>query len=161
LESIHKRGVAEEHPNSHLIQLLAAIIFFLIWILDSFIFTYSTILAIYIQFTFRFILFLSVLTIGLLLIFLAGHLLFHKKDTTPKLLKTGIFAHTRHPIYLGVLILYIGFILLSISLISIIGFIIAFILYNWIAKYEEKNLEKIFQEEYTEYKKNVHRWISF
>lgn len=81
---------------------------------------FSTFLARYIPFTIWIRLFLSLLTKGLFLIFLAGHLLFHKEVTPSKLLKTGIFVHTRRPLYLGVLILYIGVIFLSMSLISII-----------------------------------------
>jgi len=159
LESIHKRGVGKEHPKSHLIQFLAGIIFFFVWILDSFVFMFSTILASYIPLFIRIILCLGFTVIGLFLIFIAGHILFHRKDVSSKLIKTGIFAHTRHPIYLGVFILYLGFIFLSMSLISIIGFIIVFILYNWIVNFEEKDLEEIFKEEYIEYKKNVPKWI--
>jgi len=125
MESIHKRGVSKEHPKGHLIQLAVGFTFFLIWILDSFIFMFSTILANYISFFIRLILFLSFLIIGFFLVFRTGHLLFHKEDTSSKLIKTGIFAHTRHPLYLGVLIVYIGFILLTISMLSIVGFIIA------------------------------------
>ncbi|MFX0040271.1 MAG: methyltransferase family protein [Promethearchaeota archaeon] len=161
MESIHKRGLGEEHPRGHLIQFTAAIIFFLIWILDSFIFMISAFLTNYIPFLVRVVLFLSLIIIGLFLIFRTGHLLFHKEDTPSKLIKTGIFAHTRHPLYLGVLIIYLAFIFLTISLISIAGFIIVFISYNWLATYEENDLEKIFQEEYIEYKKEVHKWIPF
>ncbi|MFW9902651.1 MAG: methyltransferase family protein [Candidatus Thorarchaeota archaeon] len=159
MESIHKRGVSKEHPKGHLIQLAVGFIFFLIWILDSFIFMFSTILANYISFFIRLILFLSFLIIGFFLIFRTGHILFHKEDTSSKLIKTGIFAHTRHPLYLGVLIVYIGFILLTISMLSIVGFIIVFILYDRIATFEEKELEKSFQEEYVEYKRHVSKWI--
>ena len=158
LESFHKRGVGREHTRSHLIQLLAAFIFFLIWILDSFIFTFSTVLARYIPFFIRIILFLSLLIIGLFLIFRTGHLLFHE-HTPSKLIKTGIFAHTRHPLYLGVLLIYLGLIFLSVSLLSIIGFIVVFILYNYIATFAENELEKLFKEEYLEYKKKVSKWI--
>ena len=159
LESIHKRGVGKEHTRSHLIQLLAAIIFFLIWIFDSFIFMFSTGLANYIHFIIRIILCLSLSAIGLFLIFRTGHILFHGEDIHSKLIKTGIFAHTRHPLYLGVLLIYLGLIILSVSLLSIIGFIIVFILYNWIATFEENDLEKRFNEEYLEYKKRVPKWI--
>ena len=161
MESKPKRGVAKEHPKSFVMQLLAAIIFFLVWIIDSFIFMFSTILESYIPFLIRIIIFLALLTIGLLLIFKTGHILFHKEDKTFKLIKTGIFSYTRHPLYLGVLILYVGFIILSFSLISIIGFIIVCIIYNQIATFEEYELEKEFQEEYVEYKKQVPKWIPF
>lgn len=159
LESIHKRGIGKEHPRSHQIQLIAAIIFFLIWILDSFIFMFSNGLANYIPFIIRIILCLSLLTIGLFLIFRTGHIIFHKEEIPSKLIKTGIFAYIRHPLYLGVLLIYLGFIFFSVSLISIIGFIIVFILYNYIATFEENTLEKLFKEEYSEYKKRVPKWI--
>ncbi|MFX1380232.1 MAG: methyltransferase family protein [Promethearchaeota archaeon] len=159
--SNHKRGVGEEHPNGHIIQLSAAIIFFLIWILDSFVFMVTIFIARYIPFSLRIILFLSFLVLGFFLIFRSGHLLFHKEDTPSKLIKTGLYAHIRHPLYLGVLLIYLGFVIFSVSLISIFGFIIVFILYNWIATFEERDLEKLFQQEYLEYKKKVNKWIPF
>ncbi len=160
MESANKRGVGQEHPRSVSIQISAAIIFFLIWILDSFIFMFSTILTQYIPFIVLLILFLSLLIIGLGLIFFTGHLLFHGESPS-KLIKTGIFAHTRHPLFLGILIIYLGFIFLSVSLLSIIGFIIVFVLYFWITTFEENDLEVIFKEEYLEYKKKVPKWILF
>ena len=160
MESIHnKRGIGKEHPKSLLIQLSAAIIFFLIWILDSFIFRFSTGVANLVPFILRLMLCLLLFTFGCILIFGAGHILFHKKNKSSDLITTGIFAHTRHPIYLGVLLLYIGFILFSFSLISLIGWIIVFILYNRIASFEEKDLEDILKEQYLEYKKKVPKWI--
>ncbi|NVM37343.1 MAG: isoprenylcysteine carboxylmethyltransferase family protein [Candidatus Lokiarchaeota archaeon] len=105
------------------------------------------------------ILFLSLLIIGLFLIFRTGHILFHKENVTSSLIKTGFFAHTRHPLYLGVLFIYLGLIFLYMSLLSIIGFIVVFILYNYIATFEENELEKMFKEEYLEYKKKGPKWI--
>lgn len=159
MESNNKRGIGKEHPKSYLIQFLAAIIFFSLWISDSFIFMFSTILASFIPFLIRLILFLGLLVIGCFLIFIAGHILFHEEKLSSKLIKTRIFAHTRHPLYLGILILYLGLILLTASLISIIGFIIVFFLYDRIATFEEKDLEKLFKEEYLEYKKAVPKWF--
>ena len=131
VESIHKRGVGREHPRGHLIQLLAAIIFFLLWILDSFFFMLSIDLIRYIPNIVRIILFIIPLITGLFLIFRTGHILF--QDENPNsLIKTGIHAHTRHPLYLGVLILYIGFIFLTMSINSIVGLNIALLLYNYI-----------------------------
>ena len=158
VNSINKRGAGKEHPRSSLIQISAAIIFFLIWILDSFIFMFSTILTQYTPFIIQLILFLSLLIIGLVLIFVTGHILFHGEDPS-KLIKTGIFSHTRHPLYLGVLLTYLGLVFLSLSLLSIIGLIIVFVLYNWIATFEENDLQEIFKKEYLEYKKKVSKWI--
>lgn len=158
MEPIHKQGPGQEHQKSHIIQLLAMIIFFIIWIIDSFIFTFSTILTGYIPIIIQIIGFISFLTLGLILSFRAGHVIFQAENSN-KLITTGILSHTRHPLYLGVLIIYVGFIFLTMSLISIVGLIIAFLLYNYIASFEENELIEIFKEEYLDYKKRVPKWI--
>ena len=158
MEPIHKQGPGQEHQKSHIIQLLAMIIFFIIWIIDSFIFTFSTILTGYIPIIIQIIGFISFLTLGLILSFRTGHVIFQAENSN-KLITTGILSHTRHPLYLGVLIIYVGFIFLTMSLISIVGLIIAFLLYNYIASFEENELIEIFKEEYLDYKKRVPKWI--
>ncbi len=90
---------------------------------------------------------------------MTGHILFHKENKDFKLIKTGIFAYIRHLLYFGVLLIYLGCIFLSVSLISIIGFAFVFFIYNSITKFEEKELETLFKEEYLEYKKKVNKWI--
>lgn len=158
MEPIHKQGPGQEHQKSHIIQLFAMIIFFIIWIIDSFIFTFSTILTGYIPIIIQIIGFISFLTLGLILSFRTGHVIFQAENSN-KLITTGILSHTRHPLYLGVLIIYVGFIFLTMSLISIVGLIIAFLLYNYIASFEENELIEIFKEEYLDYKKRVPKWI--
>ncbi len=155
----HHEGLGEEHPKSHPIQLMVAIIFFLIWILDSFIFEFSTIWAKNIPFVLRLIFFGLLVGVGCWLIFRGGHLLFHKAESASRLITTGLFAHMRHPLYLGVLLVYIGLILLTISLLSVIGWLIAFIFYDRLATFEEQKLMEKFKEEYVAYKKKVPKWI--
>jgi protein-S-isoprenylcysteine O-methyltransferase Ste14 len=159
LESAQKRGIGKEHPQSLILQLLAGIIFFLIWILDSFIFHFSCIFTVFIPFILRLILFLSLLTIGCLLIFITGHILFHTKKNSSTLILEGIFAHVRHPLYLGIIVIYVGFILFTMSLISFIGWIVIIIIYDRIATFEENELEKLFKGKYSDYKKLVPKWI--
>ena len=78
---------------------------------------------------------------------------------TATLLQTGVFAHVRHPLYLSILLAYLALFFLTFSLISFIIWLFIFILYNKMASYEEKDLEKIFGEEYVRYRKNVPKWI--
>lgn len=151
--------MGKEHPQSLLIQFLVAGLFFLIWILDSFIFEFSTGFSIFIPLILRFILFLVLFIIGCVLIFVTGHILYHKESESSKLITTGIFAHTRHPIYLGALILYLGLILFSFSLLSLIFWVIIIIGYDRIATFEEKDLESLFKQEYLDYKKKVPKWF--
>ena len=71
----------------------------------------------------------------------------------------GILSHVRHPMYLGVLLIYLGFIFLSISLVSVLVWIIIIIIYDRLATFEEKELERLFAEQFLEYKNKVPKWI--
>jgi protein-S-isoprenylcysteine O-methyltransferase Ste14 len=159
MKKMQERGVGKELPHTHLIQLASAILFLIIWILDSFVFQFSTFLAKYVPFVIRIALFLILETLAMVLIFYSGHTLFHKPEDPSKLVATGIFKHVRHPIYLGVFLIYIGFILITLSLISIPIWIIIIVLYDKMATFEERDLERIFGDEYVDYKKKVPKWI--
>lgn len=79
---------------------------------------------------------------------------------TSNLVKTGIYKYSRNPIYLSVLILFIGVSVILNSLIILILVIpLFFILDQGVIKREEIYLESKFGTEYTEYKKKVRRWI--
>ncbi|MBO8131360.1 MAG: isoprenylcysteine carboxylmethyltransferase family protein [Candidatus Marinimicrobia bacterium] len=75
----------------------------------------------------------------------------------------GPYAYVRNPLYIGNTIIYIGFILFAdgkyIIPIFIIGILYIFTQYYSIIKLEEETLEKIFHEEYLDYKKNVPAFI--
>lgn len=71
------------------------------------------------------------------------------------LITTGMYRIVRHPIYSGTLILFIGLILLNFSVLSFLYFPISILLY-WIMTYfEEKDLKRMFGEEYILYKQKV------
>ncbi len=75
-------------------------------------------------------------------------------------IKTGPFKYSRNPIYLGLLMILIGFGFVIGSFSSFIGAIIFFIITDmWSVPFEEKRLSKIFGEEYVEYKSKVRRWL--
>ena len=79
----------------------------------------------------------------------------------PKLITTGLYAHIRNPMLLGLFIFLIGLgiILGSLSLIFI--FTPLFVLINvfYLKVVEEKEMEKKFGGEYLEYKKKVPMFI--
>ena len=79
---------------------------------------------------------------------------------TSSLVNTGIFKYTRNPMYLGMV-----FILLSITLKFNLygGLIIIVIFFSFITKFqiipEESAMEKLFGQEYKNYKKSTRRWL--
>lgn len=78
----------------------------------------------------------------------------HKK----KLLTTGPFSFTRNPIYLGLILIYLGFFTAMKSYFIITVIFIAFFFYKK-ALNEEKILEKDFGEQYLKYKSRVNRFL--
>ena len=155
-----KSSFKREVPHSHLIQSSIPIIFILIWILDTKIFLTSIWLNNLVPHILRLILFISVLAFALILMYMAHKVLFEKIDKpSDNLITKGILKHVRNPLYLGVLLVYVAFILLSISLISVILLAIICLIYDRMVNYEEKILEEMFADEYLEYKGKVPKWI--
>ncbi len=70
----------------------------------------------------------------------------------------GPFAYSRNPIYIGFLMLYFGFAFAIQSWLVILRIPLAIYFYKSAIR-EEKNLEKIYGEEYKKYKKRVPRFL--
>jgi len=82
-------------------------------------------------------------------------MVFGEKREEPQVITTGVFSIVRHPIYFGSILLYLGFILLSLSLLSVLVWILIIVFYYMISLYEEKLLTQRFGSAYEEYKKKV------
>lgn len=152
-------GIADEHPRAHLIQASCGVIFFLIWLLDLILIQLPLGITNIVQFLFRIILFVSSLILALKFGLSSHNRLFGDRNGPSGLLSDDVFAVVRHPMYFSTLLFYLGLIFLSFSLISVFPWLITFILYNKIAVYEEKELERLLGDEYYEYQKKVPRWI--
>ncbi len=148
-----------EIKYSHLIQGGLPIAFIIIWILDSFIFFISTILNSFVPLILRIILFSIVLILAFIFMRLSHKALISENEPSNTLITDGILDHVRNPMYLGVLLIYVAFLFLSISLICVVFFIIVALIYNKMVNYEEKVLEEIFGDEWLDYKKQVPKWI--
>ncbi len=146
-----------ELPHAHQLQVVYLILFSIVWFLDSFIFNFSTFLTNFIPLVLRVVLALSVLVLGFGMTSLGHWLLFNKKLSG--LVDVGIFAHVRHPMYLGYILAYLGFIIGTMSLLSIIPWLLIIHLYIKLVNYEEQELEKRFGKEFLEYKRRVPKWI--
>lgn len=109
---------------------------------------------------------LAFILIGFLI---AKHIsnLFHKINTElhtfkkpRQLVTSGLFKHSRNPIYVGFVCILGG---VSMFLGSLPSFIVvlAFVIITdrWYIPFEEKNMEEAFGEAYKQYKKEVRRWL--
>ena len=151
----HRNDLTGEHVFSDIGQLIFLIIFLIVWIADSFVFRYSTFLTQYISNYIRVPIALTILTVSGLLSGFGLNTVFGKSRKEPQVITTGVFSIVRHPIYLGSMLLYLGFILLSLSLLSVLIWFIIIVFYYTISQYEEKLLTQRFGSAYEEYKKKV------
>ena len=106
------------------------------------------------------------IVLGLLINFWTDSL-FKKEKTTVKpnkiprkLITEGPFRISRHPMYLGFVVLLLGIALVLGNIFSFIGPIMMFItLEKKFIPLEEKLMEKHFGKKYQEYKNQVRRWL--
>lgn len=93
--------------------------------------------------------------------------LFKKHETPirpfekPQLLVTeGLFAFSRNPMYLGMVIFLIGFaVILGTASPWLVIPVFVWIIQNRFIRLEETGLETLYGDEYRRYKRRVRRWI--
>ncbi len=79
---------------------------------------------------------------------------------TTKILDTGFYGYSRNPIYVAMILIYLG-----VSCFFNFVWFLAFLPLSWLTIHfgvilrEEKYLESKFGDEYLDYKKRVRRWI--
>ena len=157
-----RQGVGSEHPLCDRIQVLMLILFFVVWGIDSlsyFIFGYSTVIFEVLAFPVLFTGTLLLLCLSFYLISKSHKAVLEQVQDPPRLVDSGVYAWVRHPMYLGILLFCLAFLLISVSLVSIVIWIAFFIFYDRMAAYEEKSLIEIIGEEYTAYQKRVSKWL--
>lgn len=155
----NREDLAGEHPYGDAGQIIALIIFLTIWILDSFFYRYSTFLADRLPLYIRVIPAAVSFGISGFLARSGLRVVFREVRDPPRVINTGVFSYSRHPIYLAALLLYLGFSLTTLSLISLAFLVVIFVFYDYLATFEEKQLEGKFGPEYLSYKEKTPKWL--
>ena len=104
-----------------------------------------------------------------LIFFFSGFNIFksYKEDPVPtstskRLIKTGIFAYTRNPIYVSFVLFHFSMFLVFENIMYFLTSIgLAVWIHNFVIKPEEDYLLEIFSDEYKRYMEAVSRWIFF
>lgn len=148
--------VAEEHPFGDAGQVIFAVVFFVVWVVDSFILKLTTFPAVHVPFLIRALLGICSACLGFTLLrtHTAGYI---KLGTS--VVMNGPYRFLRHPIYASVLLIVLGLALTTLSIAGLTVWLLFFIFYNHISAYEEKILLEKFGKEYAHYVKKVPRWI--
>jgi len=152
----HNRpDLAGEHRWGDLLQAMLFLGFLVVWIMDMLNWktgiTANRTFPIWLR-----------LPLGGVLILISGylawagiHTVFLEKRPQPEVIRHGVFALVRHPIYLGAILLYPGLVLIHLSLPAAAFIPAAVVLYVSLSRYEEKRLQARFGNAYSEYMREV------
>jgi protein-S-isoprenylcysteine O-methyltransferase Ste14 len=148
-----------EHPFGDAGQLMFACLFFVVWGLDTFVLKATTWLNPHIPLWVR-------IAFGLGLLVVSGYLaakglsiVFGETRDQPRVIRKSVFAVVRHPIYLSEIVLYLGFLVISLSLAAAVVWASAFLFLHFISRYEERLLLQRFGDDYARYMREVPMWI--
>jgi protein-S-isoprenylcysteine O-methyltransferase Ste14 len=83
------------------------------------------------------------------------------RKASPQFHDSGVYSLVRHPMYLGGLMVLFGFLCLKFSLIAFAIWVVYFVLCDWMASYEEKDLLRVLGKQYAEYQRRVPKWLIF
>jgi len=79
-----------------------------------------------------------------------------------RLIKTGVFAYTRNPIYISFVLFHLSMFLVFENVMYLLAAIgQAIWIHNYIIKFEEEYLLSKFTDEYQRYMQAVSRWLFF
>jgi protein-S-isoprenylcysteine O-methyltransferase Ste14 len=148
-----------EHALTDIGQLVLALLFAGTWIADSFFLHVTTFLNGTIHPAIR-------VPIAAVLLGLSGYLawsshrfIFGETRREPHVVRDGVFSVVRHPMYLSEILLYLGLLLLSVSLIAAGVWLAAIGFLHAIARSEERLLAARFGDEYAAYARDVGMWL--
>lgn len=154
----HRDNLTGEHRTGDIGQLIIFLLFMALWISDIFL-AYSSFLNEYVPVIVK-------LPIGIMLLIISGYLartglsiVFGKKAQSQGVIKKGVFSLVRHPIYLSEIMLYLGLLIIHISLAAACILAAAVFFLHYISRYEEKLLLARFGKEYELYMKEVPMWF--
>jgi protein-S-isoprenylcysteine O-methyltransferase Ste14 len=155
-------GVGAEHPLCDRFQVILVLLFFIALGLDTFsyfLLGVSTVIVSIISVPVLILPGVVFLIVSLYLIQASHTIVFGDTTHKPRLHTSGVYRWVRHPMYFGILLFCLSFLLFSVSVVSLIVWITFFFFYEKMTTYEENDLIKIFGEEYITYRNHVAKWV--
>jgi protein-S-isoprenylcysteine O-methyltransferase Ste14 len=157
----NRADLAGEHRWGDTGQIILAVLFAAVWISDTFIFGYTTFLNDIVPVVVRVPLAAIFFILSAYLSFRGLAIVFGEVREQPTVIRTSVFGLVRHPIYLGEILVYLGFLCLNISLAAAVVWLLAIGFLHHLCRYEERLLASHFDDEYRRYMREVPMWIPF
>ncbi|MEE8377259.1 MAG: hypothetical protein V3R45_02705, partial [Candidatus Aminicenantaceae bacterium] len=105
-----REDLVGEHPFGDAGQIILLIVFLALWALDSFVFRFSTFLAVSVPLLIRLALTGLTLAVGFYLGKKSMRIVFTEKRDSPQVIKKELYSHIRHPMYLAMILFYVALI---------------------------------------------------
>jgi len=155
----NREDLVGEHTLGDLGQVVLILIFLIVWIADSLFIHYSTFLSNYVSLWIRIPVAAIILVMAGILARKGLNIVFGEIKEKPAVIRKGVFNLIRHPIYLGAILLYLGLIILTLSVAATVVWIIIMLFYHFISRHEEKLLLEKFGKDYEDYMREIPMWI--
>lgn len=148
-----------EHRSGDVGQLICAVVFAAVWVVDTFGLEWTTFLNKVVPVALRTTLGLVLLATSGVLALVSIRTVFGERRDPPVVIRTGLYGVIRHPMYLSEVLLYAGFLFLSMSLAAAVVWvgIVAFL--RHLCRHEEGLLLDRFGDEYRSYMRDVPMWV--
>jgi protein-S-isoprenylcysteine O-methyltransferase Ste14 len=156
--TIDSKVKSGEHPWGDRGQVILLVVFLAVWVLDSYVVRFSTGLSHIVPLAVRLAAAAAVLAVSVLLMRSAHAYLEHGALNTG-VVSSGAFRYVRHPLYLGSMLFYLALAIATVSLLSLLVFLVIVVFYDYIARYEERLLETKYGDGYRAYLRVTGRWI--
>ncbi|MBN1825502.1 MAG: isoprenylcysteine carboxylmethyltransferase family protein [Candidatus Eisenbacteria bacterium] len=151
----HDETLTGEHRLGDAGQAIFAVLFAAVWVADAFFLRATTGGNGVVPFVVRAPIGVAVLIISGWMARTGLRIVFGEKREKPEVIRKGVFGVVRHPIYLSEILLYLGLLLLSLSLAATAVWIAATLFLVFLCRHEERLLLKRFGEEYARYMRDV------
>ena len=155
----NREDLTGEHWFGDAGQALFAVAFVAVWILDTSVLHWTTMLDQYVPDWVQTILAAILLASAAILALASLRTVFGEVRDPPVVIRTGLFAYLRHPVYFSEVLFYVGLLVFRLSLAAAIVAVGAIVFLRMLCRYEERLLVDRFGDEYREYMGEVPMWI--
>lgn len=140
-------------------QVLFALLFFGVWIIDVYVLKYTTQLNDVVSPLIRRPVGIALLCVAAYCAWSGLKIVFGEVRETPSVIRKGVFGKIRHPIYFSEVLLYFGLLLIDISLVAAVVWLGAAAFLYYLSRHEERLLLDRFGDDYQTYIREVGMWI--
>ena len=151
----YRKDLAGENKWGDMGQIIFLIVFIIGMVADLFLLKISDSWQSFFPWYLRLVLFIPILLTAGYSAQKAHKKVFKEERKELMVINTGIYARIRHPMYFGSILIYLSFVVLSLSVIALVIFIFVVFFHYYLCRYEEKILIEKLGNEYKSYMKNV------